>query len=95
MSAIQANLRNDMDHSCNWKCCFGCKDPEPEVVPPAPRPTPVDVTAEVTDLAAAHALHRTVSSHHRIGDGYDMEFDAVHINVKRSPEHSEAERDIE
>jgi hypothetical protein len=44
MSAVTARVKSDMDHSCNWKCCFGCLNPikEPEIeAPPTIIPYPL------------------------------------------------------
>lgn len=39
MTAVTANVRSRMEHSCNWRCCFGCKD---SVQEPRENHTPSD-----------------------------------------------------
>ena len=44
MSAIQANAKSDVDHSCNWTCCLRCCDKSPE-------PGKLVRSPEIEDLA--------------------------------------------
>jgi len=101
MSAVQVNASNQMDRSCNWRCCFGCKDQVEETPAPAPTPAPIvrsqastelHGTAARTDEAAAR-LRRQVAMHEVADGALDVEFDAVHLKIRHTPETSEAVTD--
>ena len=88
MVPLKASLNTKMDHSCNWRCCFGCKEQAEE--PKEPHPSPVDQrvqevatnqlvrSPEMLDLRVAHQQDSEL----------DVEFDAVHVHIKRTPDHT-------
>lgn len=49
---LSANLQVKADHSCNWKCCFGCKDPK---TPPG---TPKSFSETETTEKVQQVVHR-------------------------------------
>lgn len=50
----KANLRIEADHSCNWKCCFGCKCVERLKSPKSDTET----TVEETVTKVTHVVHK-------------------------------------
>lgn len=98
MSAVQVNARSQMDQSCNWRCCFGCKDKIDETVAPAPSPSTIVRSPESLDLRqialkgdeAVQRMRRQIMQHEVTDGALDVEFDAVHIRVRRTPDNSVA-----
>ena len=102
MSAIQARVDTQMEHSCNWRCCFGCKDQE-EPQAPAPTPGPLVRSQESLELhgtaqrtyEAVARLRRQVRMNEVTDGAVDYEFDAVHIKITHTPDQSVAITDEE
>ena len=76
MSALNVKVSTEMDHSCNWRCCWGCKEDDSQPSPPTPPPTMRH--SEVTRVAKRHIEQVEV-----VDGEVDVEFDAVHVKVKK------------
>lgn len=60
---LSANIQIQADHSCNWHCCFGCKEPKTPVNSPSSR-TEIeeDIVHRVTKVYHSHKMPRVDTS---------------------------------
>ena len=73
MSPLQVDTNTRVSDSCNnWWCCFCCKD---QVQEPAIRPHALVRSVAMRTLADTEVLQTTT----------EIDFHAVHINVKVTP----------
>ena len=79
MTAV--TVKANLDRSCNWRCCC-CVDIEES------KPVPLVRSPEMQDLAQrASDATKDVIQGTKSGSGeLDVEFDAVHVHVKHTPE---------
>lgn len=56
---LSANLQVKADHSCNWRCCFGCKDhtESPRNLRPDSLTDIEETTHKVTRIFHHHGSH--------------------------------------
>ncbi len=52
---FKASVKIDADHSCNWKCCFGCKEKEVE----SPKSQIIEETIHKVTIVHRHTPHNT------------------------------------
>jgi hypothetical protein len=53
---LSAHLKVNADHSCNWKCCFGCKEQTPEE---SPKSEIIEETVHKVTVIHRHTPHNT------------------------------------
>lgn len=82
---INANIDTKMDHSCNWRCCFGYKDPVEKDEPKVTHVIPEPQTAQKS-INAMKDLRRVEEGKENEPGVLEYEFDAVHFKMKKTPD---------
>ena len=87
MTAVRVSANTQMDHSCNWRCCFGCKDAVENDEPKINAQVPASETAQKA-IKAFHELRRVEEGKEPMEGALEYEFDAVHFKVKKTPDQT-------
>ena len=87
MTAVRVSANTQMEHSCNWRCCFGCKDAVDDDHKKINAEVPAPETAQKT-IKVFHELRRVEEGKESTQGALEYEFDAVHFKMKKTPDQT-------